>query len=143
METQIIFKLQLINDFSLCVHRNLLAQLVEHETLHLVVVGSGLMLVATGGRISVFSRKRRLAAETTLNHLDASSETCIVLKLDAFQVATGVALQQMIKGETQLLSFYSKNFPATEVRHSSQALLAGIGRTPITIFTDHAFRATD
>nr|CDS28529.2 gag pol polyprotein [Hymenolepis microstoma] len=93
--------------------------------------------------------KQELAKVTTLNHLDTSSGTHLVLKTDASQEAVGAVLQQVVKGETQPLSFYSKKLTTTETRYSTfgRELLAIYlavkhfrhileGRQ-FTIFTDH------
>nr|CDS26255.1 gag pol polyprotein [Hymenolepis microstoma] len=63
--------------------------------------------------------KQELAKATTLNHLDTSSGTRLVLKTDASQVAVRAVLQQVVKGETQPLSFYSKKLTITETRYST------------------------
>nr|CDS29034.1 gag pol polyprotein [Hymenolepis microstoma] len=63
--------------------------------------------------------KQKLAKATTLNHLDTSSGTHLVLKTDASHVAVGAVLQQVVKGETQPLSFYSKKLTPTETRYST------------------------
>nr|CUU97536.1 hypothetical transcript [Hymenolepis microstoma] len=41
-----------------------------------------------------------------------------VLKIDASQVAVGAVLQQLVKDETQPLSFFSKKLAATKTRYS-------------------------
>nr|CDS30016.1 gag pol polyprotein [Hymenolepis microstoma] len=58
--------------------------------------------------------KQELSKATTLNHLDTSSQTCLVLKTDASQLAVGAVLQQVVEGETQPLSFFSKKLTTTE-----------------------------
>nr|CDS27171.2 gag pol polyprotein [Hymenolepis microstoma] len=93
--------------------------------------------------------KQELAKATTLNYLDTSSGTRLVLKTDASQVAVGAVIQQVVKCETQPLSFYSKKLTTTETRYSTfgRELLAIYlavkhfrhileGRQ-FTIFTDH------
>nr|CUU98980.1 hypothetical transcript [Hymenolepis microstoma] len=93
---------------------------------------------------------QQLSKAPTLNHLDTSSGKSIVLKTNASQVAVGAVLQQMVKGETQPLSFFLKKLTATETRFSTfgRELLAIYlsfrhyrhqvmeGRQ-FTIFTDH------
>nr|CDS25375.1 gag pol polyprotein [Hymenolepis microstoma] len=93
--------------------------------------------------------KQELSKVTTLNHLDTSSGTRLVLKTDVPQVAVGAVLQQVVKSETQPLSFFSKKLTTTEKRYSTflRELLAIYlavkhfrhileGRQ-FTIFTDH------
>nr|CDS29020.2 gag pol polyprotein [Hymenolepis microstoma] len=58
--------------------------------------------------------KQELSNATTLNHLDISSGTRLVLKTDVSQVAVGAVLQQVVKGETQPLFFLSKKLTTTE-----------------------------
>nr|CDS27662.2 gag pol polyprotein [Hymenolepis microstoma] len=102
--------------------------------------------------------KQELAKATTLNHLDTCSGTRLVLRTDASQVAVGAVLQQVVKGETQPLFFFSKKLTTTKTQYSTfgQELLAIYlavkhfrhileGRQ-FTVFTDHkpliyAFRA--
>nr|CDS33596.1 gag pol polyprotein [Hymenolepis microstoma] len=105
-----------------------------------------------------FEVKQELSNVTTLNHLDTSSGRSLVLKTDASQVAVGAVLQQVVKGETQPLSFFSKKLTTTDTRYSTfgRELLAIylavkhfrhiLERHQFTIFTDHkplvyAFRA--
>nr|CDS28375.1 gag pol polyprotein [Hymenolepis microstoma] len=102
--------------------------------------------------------KQELSKATMLNYLDTSSGTRHVLKTDASQVTVEAVLQQVVKGETQPLSFFSKKLTTTETRYSTfgrellsiylavknfRFILEG---RQFTIFTDHkpliyAFRA--
>nr|CDS25956.1 gag pol polyprotein [Hymenolepis microstoma] len=102
--------------------------------------------------------KQELSKATTLNHLDTSSGTRLVLKTDASQVTVEAVLQQVVKVETQPLSCFSKKLRATEARYSTfdRELLAiylavkyfrhVLEGRQFTVFADHkpfiyAFRA--
>nr|CDS27572.2 gag pol polyprotein [Hymenolepis microstoma] len=93
--------------------------------------------------------KQELSKVTTLNHLDTSRGTRLVLKTDSSQVAVGAVLQKVVRGETQPLSFFSKKLTTTEAQYSTfdRELIAIYlavkhfrhileGRQ-FTIFTDH------
>nr|CDS33943.1 gag pol polyprotein [Hymenolepis microstoma] len=78
---------------------------------------------------SAFSEvKQELSKKTTSNHLDTSSGTRVVLKTNASQVAVGAVLQQVVKGETQPLSFFSKKPTTAETRYTT------FGREPPAIY---------
>nr|CDS31407.1 gag pol polyprotein [Hymenolepis microstoma] len=88
--------------------------------------------------------KQELSKATTLNHLDTSSGTRLVLKTDASQVAVGAVLQQKLTTTETRYSTFGRELLAIylAVKHFRHILE---GRQ-FTIFTDHkpliyAFRA--
>nr|CUU98093.1 hypothetical transcript [Hymenolepis microstoma] len=63
---------------------------------------------------SAFSvEKQELFKATTSDHLGTSSGTRLALKTEASQVLVGAVLQQVVKGETQSLSLFSKKLRST------------------------------
>ena len=93
--------------------------------------------------------KQRLSTTAKLSNLNISSEAKIVLKTDASQVAVGAVLQQIVNGETQPLSFFSRKLTPAESRYSTfgRELLAIysavrhfrhlLEEREFTIFTNH------
>ncbi|CAH8493835.1 unnamed protein product [Dicrocoelium dendriticum] len=93
--------------------------------------------------------KHALSNATALSHLRTDVDATLILKTDASQTAVGAVLQQVINGQPEPLSFFSRKLQPAQTRYSTfgRELLAIYlaikhfrhlleGRT-FTILTDH------